>query len=131
MSDIEFAVKECKKLEALLETGFGATGRGLHEKVSSVEKKLPPPLVRRLRFIATVRNKLVHEPDHDKFENEYDYHQACAAAGDELRRMIRPRGTPGAPMQIILVVILAIVGGVTLLALYGHNPVQLFQNLFR
>ncbi len=68
MSDIELVIKNSKKLEGLLEKHFAATGRGLHEKVGSVERKLPDGVVRRLRFIATIRNKIVHEESYDKID---------------------------------------------------------------
>ena len=45
-----------KQLEGLLETGFGATGARFAEKGSSVETKLPPPLVVQLKAVyATAR----------------------------------------------------------------------------
>jgi hypothetical protein len=42
MSDIDLAVRRSKRLEQMLERDFGASGRGLQEKVSSVEQQLPP-----------------------------------------------------------------------------------------
>ena len=39
----------------------GAKGKGLHEKASSVQQMLRPDLVRKIRYLATIRNKLVHE----------------------------------------------------------------------
>lgn len=89
MGDIEIAVTRCKRLETLLEAEFGATGRGLHEKVSSVQDELPDALVRKLRFIATVRNKLVHEADVKGFDNRQDYEAACNIAERELKRLGR------------------------------------------
>jgi hypothetical protein len=62
-SDIDVAIRASRQIEDLLEQRLGATGRGLHEKVTSVEGRLPPPLVKRLRWIASVRNAVVH--DHD------------------------------------------------------------------
>lgn len=56
------AVEISRKLEGALES-IGATGKGLHEKVTSVEKQLPEALVVKLRFIASVRNKVVHEAE--------------------------------------------------------------------
>ncbi len=50
-----------QKTERLLETRFGATGRGLHEKLSSVEERIPEKVRRKIRFIATIRNKATHE----------------------------------------------------------------------
>lgn len=61
MGQIEKAISYSKKIESLLVNKLGAQGRGLHEKVSSVETQLPREMVRSIRFIATLRNKLVHE----------------------------------------------------------------------
>lgn len=86
MSDIELAVTHSKELEHLLETRHGATGKGLHQKVSSVESRLPAPLVGQLRAVATLRNKVVHEagfklPDTAKFTLD------CQAALAELAEL--------------------------------------------
>ena len=62
-SDLELAVESSKALESLLEKNYSATGRGLHEKVDSVSEQLPVGVIRDLRFIATLRNKIVHEGD--------------------------------------------------------------------
>jgi hypothetical protein len=71
-SDIELAVTTARRLESLLETRFGASGRGLHEKLASVEATLPHEVLRDGRYVATMRNKVVHEdsfslPDRDRF----------------------------------------------------------------
>jgi hypothetical protein len=71
-SDIELAVTTARRLESLLETRFGPSGRGLHEKLASVEATLPPEVLRDGRYVATMRNKVVHEdsfslPDRDRF----------------------------------------------------------------
>src|SRR5258708_37701277 len=71
-SDIELAVTTARRLESLLETRFGASGRGLHEKLASVEANLPPDALRDGRYVATIRNRVVHEdsfslPDRDRF----------------------------------------------------------------
>lgn len=50
-----------KKIEKLLTDNYQASGKGLHDKLTSVEDKLAPDLVKRIRYIATIRNKLVHE----------------------------------------------------------------------
>lgn len=72
MSQIEAVVKLSRTLESLLEQKYQATGKGLHEKVTSVEAQLPEALVKQLRYIATIRNSVVHEdgfvvPDLMKF----------------------------------------------------------------
>ena len=61
MSQIETVIRASKQLEQLLEQHYGAIGRGLHEKTSSIEVQLDSDTVRRLRKIATLRNKVVHE----------------------------------------------------------------------
>lgn len=89
MSDIELAITRTKALEGLLE-GLGATGKGLHEKVTSVQGKLPPPLVKKLRFVATVRNKIVHESSYQKIDDRDGFARACDDAEVELRAMAAP-----------------------------------------
>jgi len=86
MSDIELAVTRTKALEALLE-GLGATGKGLHEKVTSVQAKLPPPLVKKLRFVATIRNKIVHESSYQQMDDRAGFERACDEAEGDLRAM--------------------------------------------
>ena len=87
MSDIELAVSRTKTLEALLEQ-LGATGKGLHEKVSSVQQKLAPALVKKLRFVATVRNKIVHESDYAKIDDRGGFLRACDEAEAELNALL-------------------------------------------
>lgn len=65
--DIGIIVKASKGLETKLAESFNAEGKGLHEKVTSVESELPHSLVKTLRYIASIRNKVVHE---DEFQIE-------------------------------------------------------------
>lgn len=60
MSDTDVALNACASLQMILEKRFGAQGRGLHEKVTHVESALDPDLVAKIRFIASVRNDVVH-----------------------------------------------------------------------
>lgn len=60
MSDIDLVIRRSREIEETLETRFGAKGKGLHQKLSSVEQKLPPDLVKQIRWIATMRNEVVH-----------------------------------------------------------------------
>jgi len=87
MSDIDLAVSSSKRLESLLEMKLGATGRGLHEKVSSVEGKLPRELVRKIRLVATVRNKIVHESDYQNIDHRKEFVDACKQAERELKAL--------------------------------------------
>lgn len=49
-----------RKLENILGQ-LGASGKGLHEKATSVQHLLPPKLLSKLRYVASVRNKLSHD----------------------------------------------------------------------
>jgi hypothetical protein len=60
-SDIDLVITTTRRIESLLEKYFGAIGKGLHEKLSSVETSVLPELVKRIRFIASLRNKMLHE----------------------------------------------------------------------
>jgi hypothetical protein len=86
MGQIENTVEFTRKIEALLVEELRAEGRGLHEKVSSVERKLPGPLVKRLRYIASVRNKMMHD-DYQLQEPE-DFYAACEQTLRELGERI-------------------------------------------
>jgi hypothetical protein len=90
MSDIELAITRTKALESLLEDALGAGGKGLHEKVTSVQDRLPEPLVRKLRFIATVRNKIVHESSYQHIDDRPGFVRACDEAEAELRALAAP-----------------------------------------
>jgi hypothetical protein len=63
VSDIETVVRMSRELEALLESRLGASGKGLHQKLNSVEDRLPNHIVKRARYVASVRNAVVHEQD--------------------------------------------------------------------
>lgn len=80
MSDIDLAVRKSKRLEALLAKRWGATGKGLHEKVDSVERLLPPALVRDIRKVATVRNKIVHDESYTSIDDRREFLRAYEQA---------------------------------------------------
>jgi hypothetical protein len=108
MSDIELAVTRAKGLEALLEQALGATGKGLHEKISSVQDRLPPPLVKQLRFIATIRNKIVHEVSYQQVDDRAGFLRACDEAEATLRALLQPvRGRGCLGLILLLAVSLA------------------------
>ena len=82
-SDIDIVVTQSKALEALLEQKFGATGRGLHEKLTSIEYQLEVGLVKNIRWIATMRNKVVHE--NFQLTNQNDFLKSCQRALEGLQ----------------------------------------------
>jgi hypothetical protein len=90
VSDYELVITSCKRLEGLLEQGFGASGRGLHEKVSSVQSNLPEPLIKKLRYIATIRNRLVHDADYHALDDKPGFERASKEAERQLAAMLQP-----------------------------------------
>jgi len=89
-SDLDRAVKASKSLEAALKKRHRATGKGLHELVSSVEPHLPADAVRDLRYIATIRNKLVHEDGYDRIDDRREFAHRLARA----RKAVGDRSGP-------------------------------------
>jgi hypothetical protein len=104
MGDIELVVSHAKKFEALLENRFGARGRGLHEKVSSVEAQLPAEAVKKLRYVATIRNKFVHEENVNHLEDREGFLQTCRFVEQALRTQRAPRGRRKLLLAVVVVV---------------------------
>lgn len=85
--DLQRCISLVKDIEGLLEAGLGATGKGLHEKATSVEKHLDERQLRRLRYIATLRNKLVHESEFNVDQLPDDFEDTCRQLVAELRQL--------------------------------------------
>lgn len=67
MSDVRDTVIDAvKEVEWLLQERLGATGRGIQGKASSVQEHLDDDVLRKIRFLGTIRNKLQHEPGFTK-----------------------------------------------------------------
>lgn len=92
-NDFELVIKASKELEYFLETEFGAEGRGLHEKISSVSGVLTPQLVKDMRFLATIRNKLIHEVGFDTIPDRTAFIKVFERSVDTLNNICRARGT--------------------------------------
>ena len=93
-SDIELVIRYSRALESLLGKRLGATGTGLHERITSVEKRLPVPLVKRLRWIATMRNNVVHV-DGFVLPSAAEYEAACKKCMEELQAVkVAPKESP-------------------------------------
>jgi len=70
----ELVIKVSNELEKCL-SAVGATGRGHHEKIQSVDAQLVRPLPKTMRRLNWLRNKLVHEeviPNRDDFIRTYE-----------------------------------------------------------
>ncbi len=72
---IEQTIKHTKKIETILEK-LGATGQGLHTKLNSIEYKIEEPRVKKIRWIATMRNGLMHK-DGFEIKNFNDFSKTC------------------------------------------------------
>ena len=92
-NDYELAVKASKELECILEREFHASGRGLHEKITSIATHLPTHLIKQMRYLATIRNKLIHEVGFDSIPDRKRFISDFEEAGTELRIIIHNRRT--------------------------------------
>ena len=89
----------------MLESALGAHGKGLHEKISSVEPRLPPPLVRRMRYLATIRNRLVHERGFTAIPDRAAFLEAADASVRELTALFNaaaPQQPHGRKVQCVV-----------------------------
>lgn len=75
-----------KKIETLLEKQ-NAHGAGLHQKLDSVESLFDSNLIKKIRFIATMRNKLMHE-DGYIIEDFVKFVKTCEAVINKLTMFI-------------------------------------------
>lgn len=75
MSDIEKVVLASKRLEGLLRKQHGATGKGLHELTEDA-KDLPKQAVKKLHYVATLRNKVIHEEGYDHLDDPKSFDRA-------------------------------------------------------
>lgn len=87
MTDLELAISHSKRLESLLKQNCDARGKGLHEMTDHVEHKLPAEIVKKLRLVATVRNKIVHEVDYEKIERRRQFVRAAEDAELHLHKL--------------------------------------------
>ncbi|EKO3558515.1 DUF4145 domain-containing protein [Vibrio metschnikovii] len=83
MSEIEQVVLRTRRLETLLRQHYHAQGKGLHQLISSCEERLPHDIIEKLRYIATIRNKIVHE-DHFHLPDRKAFLLACLQCEKEL-----------------------------------------------
>lgn len=86
MSNIEEVVIRTRRIERLLRVHYHADGKGLHQLITSCEERLPHDIVGKLRYIATVRNKIVHEDDY-QLDDSKSYFSTC----DDCEKELTPR----------------------------------------
>lgn len=126
MKDITPVVKVAKRIESLLVEKYGAEGRGLHEKFTSVQNRVPAELHKTIRYVATVRNKAVHEDDY-----ELDDAQGFLSQAERVARALEEAPVKRAGLslggsfrsawrflvvstkQVLYAIVLLLVGGIT------------------
>lgn len=124
MGQIEDVILLTREIESLL-VHLGAEGKGMHQKISSVQGTLDDALVKKLRWIASLRNKVVHQ--HDFYIDDMeDYTDACYEAIDSLKYMITPPKirssffeTIGEAIASFFKIVLIIIGILFVLSLIG------------
>lgn len=116
------AVNGTKRIEAILEQKFAASGRGLYEKMATANMKLPEALQKRIRYVATLRNKTMHEEGFE-IPNIPEYVKTCQSIAAQLEHLHANR-KPGLVARIFGAgdglfgkIILAGVGGVGIFGL--------------
>jgi hypothetical protein len=75
-----------KRIEAILEEKFAASGRGLYEKMETANMKLPEGLQKRIRYVATLRNKTMHQDGYE-IANIPEYVKACQSIAAQLEHL--------------------------------------------
>lgn len=91
-SDLDLVISASKKYEDLLERHFNAEGKGLHEKVNSIEHLLDENTSRSLRIVATMRNKLVHEAGVREIPDRAKFIRACNNADTFFVEILKRNG---------------------------------------
>jgi hypothetical protein len=94
MAFTESVIDRTKRIEKQLKD-LGAEGVGLHDLASSVSSLLDDQLRFRLRYIITVRNKVVHEHDYVFDDDETEFIAKCDEVLQKLSAL-RPAQQPRA-----------------------------------
>lgn len=122
----EKIVKMTKKIESKLEE-WGAEGRGLHEKLTSIETNIPESIVKKIRFIASIRNQLIHDDNFEMtdelmfgFQKSYDdfFHWSDTKEQREKDRQKKNSEKNEEPDATDNIVVTVVVGALALAALY-------------
>lgn len=98
-NDFELVVRATKGLEHLLEAHFGApSGKtvGLHDKINAARDPaglpLPAAMQKRMRYLVTIRNKLVHDRDFNAIPDRADFARSFDEVEAQLNAMLKASG---------------------------------------
>ncbi len=88
---IDVVVKHSKQIEANLRK-LGADGKGLHELITSLDEQFEGALIKKLRFVASVRNAAIHEEGYELSEATLaGYVAACDEINSALTSAVQAR----------------------------------------
>mmetsp|Transcript_11631 Transcript_11631/g.14084 ORF Transcript_11631/g.14084 Transcript_11631/m.14084 type:complete len:125 (-) Transcript_11631:112-486(-) len=95
-NDFELVIRATKDLEHLLESSFGApSGKqiGLHDKITHVQSSegLSSSTVKQMRYLVTLRNKLVHQHDFNQLPDRIGFAKSYEAVEQELKQKLKER----------------------------------------
>lgn len=121
MSDIDLVVKQSRIIESLLKTHYHAEGKGLHQLITSCEERLPHEVIGKLRFIATMRNKVVHEEGY-KLENKAGFKATCKDMTD----ILTPRANRFLWKLVGAIVLLSTLASLAIYLIHWDNIKHLF-----
>ncbi|WP_375321389.1 DUF4145 domain-containing protein [Aliivibrio logei] len=121
MSDIDLVVKQSRKIESLLKTHYHAEGKGLHQLITSCEERLPHGVIGTLRFIATMRNKVVHEEGY-RLEDKSSFKATC----NEMNDILTPRASRFLWKLVGGIVLISTLISVAIYLIHWDNIVNLF-----
>jgi len=138
MSDLQTVVSGAKTIEKVLVEEFGAKGRGLYANMASSRIPIPQALQRRIRYVAAMRNKSVHELRLD-LGDPAAFTERCARLVEELRelhatrQLVRTSHVAAAPSRrpwawgIGAVVVLSLIVGGYLASERGAGTASSFE----
>jgi hypothetical protein len=88
---IDVVVKHSKQIEANLRK-LGADGKGLHELITSLDEQFEGALIKKIRFVASVRNAAIHEEGYELSEATLaSYVAACDEINAALKAAMQER----------------------------------------
>ncbi len=126
MAEIEQVVLRTRRLETLLRQHYHAEGKGLHQLISSCEDRLPHDIVAKLRYIATMRNQVVHQ-DGYQLPDKRGFIKACIQCEKELE----PRSGRFVWRAAVMLMLLMTLAAMTFYYLHWDEVAKYFSHFFR
>mmetsp|Transcript_30433 Transcript_30433/g.51896 ORF Transcript_30433/g.51896 Transcript_30433/m.51896 type:complete len:119 (-) Transcript_30433:469-825(-) len=99
-NDFELVIRATKDLEHLLESKFDApSGKnvGLHDKITAVQQShgLSSESVKKLRYLVTLRNRLVHDHDFNRLPDRVHFAKSYDSVEKELKEKLKGSASSG------------------------------------